>query len=60
VRLDDAEWVWADASGNPVILMGLPSGPQKVSIELQDANHHTLDKGFVAFVVPEKAAAVMK
>jgi hypothetical protein len=23
VRVDDASWVWADASGNPIILMGL-------------------------------------
>jgi Family of unknown function (DUF6130) len=56
VRLDDAPWVWADASGNPVILMGLPPGPHKVLIELEDANHHTLDKGTIAFVVPEKNA----
>ncbi len=58
VRLDDAPWVWADASGNPIILMGLPPGRHKVLIELEDANHHTLDKGTVTFVVPEKAAAV--
>ena len=32
--------------------MGLPSGPHKVLIELVDANHHTLDKGMVTFVVP--------
>jgi hypothetical protein len=57
VRLDDASWVWADASGNPIILMGLPPGPHKVSIELEDANHHTLDKGTVTFVIPEKIAA---
>ena len=57
VRLDDASWVWADASGNPIILMGLPPGPHKVLIELEDANHHTLDKGTVTFVVPEKTAA---
>ncbi len=56
VRLDDAPWVWADASGNPIILMGLPPGPHKVLIELEDANHHTLDKGTVTFVVPEKTA----
>jgi hypothetical protein len=49
--------VWADASGNPIILMGLPPGPHKVSIELEDANHHTLDKGTVTFVIPEKIAA---
>jgi hypothetical protein len=57
VRLDDAPWVWADASGNPIILMGLPPGPHKVLLELEDANHHTLDKGTVSFVIPEKTAA---
>ena len=54
VGLDDAPWVWADASGNPVILMGLPPGPHKVALELQDANHQPLDKATVTFVVPEK------
>ena len=57
VRVDDASWVWADASGNPTILMGLRPGPHKVLIELEDANHHTLDQGLVTFVVPEKNAA---
>ena len=56
VRVDDAAWVWADASGSPVILMGLPAGPHKVNIELKDANHQALDKGTVTFVVPEKSA----
>jgi len=57
VRVDDASWVWADASGNPIILMGLLPGPHKVLIELVDANHHTLDKGRVKFVVPETIAS---
>jgi hypothetical protein len=57
VRVDDASWVWADASGNPIILMGLPPGPHKVLLEMEDANHHSLDKGIVTFVVPEKTAA---
>jgi hypothetical protein len=56
VRVDDAPWVWADASGNPIILMGLLPGPHKVLIELEDANHRALDKGIVAFVIPEKFA----
>lgn len=56
VRVDDASWVWADASGNPIILMGLPPGPHKVLLELEDANHHALDKSTVTFVVPEKIA----
>ena len=57
VRVDDASWVWADASGNPIILMGLLPGPHKVLIELEDANHHSLDKGMVTFVIPEKIAS---
>lgn len=57
VRVDDASWVWADASGNPIILMGLVPGPHKVLVELEDANHHTLDQGTVTFVIPEKNAA---
>src|SRR5262245_34081397 len=56
VTLDDASWVWADASGNPIILMGLPPGPHKLLIELADANHRILDKNVVTFVVPEKRA----
>ncbi len=57
VSVDDASWRWADASGNPIILMGLSPGPHKVLLELEDANHHTLDKGIVTFVIPEKFAA---
>jgi hypothetical protein len=52
VSLDDATWVWMDASGNPVIIQGLPQGPHKVLLQLEDANHHTLDEATVSFVVP--------
>ena len=58
VTVDDAPWHWADASGNPLILQGLPPGPHKVLIELVDANHQTVDKGTVTFVVPNKAGGV--
>jgi hypothetical protein len=54
VGLDDASWVWADASGNPIILQGLPAGPHTVHITLVDANHHPIDKGAITFVMPEK------
>ena len=57
VRVDDASWVWADASGLPIILQGLLPGPHKVLIELVDANHHTLDKDMVTFVIPETNAS---
>ena len=57
VTVDDASWVWADASGQPIILMGLLPGPHKVLIELADANHRILDRSLVTFVVPEKNVA---
>ena len=52
VNLDDAPWVWMDASGNLIILQGLPPGPHKVLLQLNDANHHPLDQAKVLFVVP--------
>ena len=56
VTVDEAAWHWADASGNPLILRGLPPGPHKVLIELVDANHQPVDKGTVTFDVPQNAA----
>jgi hypothetical protein len=53
VTVDDAPWHWADASGEPLILNGFPAGPHKVLIELVNANHQTLDKGAVTFVIPK-------
>jgi hypothetical protein len=54
VSLDNAPWVWADASGTPIILQGLTPGPHTVSITLVDANHRPLDKGTITFVIPKK------
>ena len=56
VTVDEAAWHWADASGNPLILRGLPPGPHTVLIELVDANHQAIDKGTVTFDVPKTAA----
>jgi hypothetical protein len=58
VTVDDASWVWVDASGEPVILNGLPPGPHKVLIQLENANHQLLDQGAVKFTVPEALMAV--
>jgi hypothetical protein len=53
VTVDDAPWVWADASGEPVILNGLPSGQHKILLQLETANHQPLDQGAVTFTVPK-------
>jgi hypothetical protein len=58
VNVDDAAWVWADASGEPLILNGLPPGRHKVRIQLQTANHQLLDQGVVQFTVPAAAAGL--
>lgn len=55
VTVDDAPWHWADASGEQLIITGLPAGPHCVLIELVDANHRTIDQQTVRFVVPVQA-----
>jgi len=52
VTVDELPWHWADASGEPLIITGLPAGPHKVLIELEDPTHHLLDKGEVHFTIP--------
>ena len=52
VTVDDSPWHWADASGEQLIITGLPVGPHKVLIELVNANHRTIDEKTVSFVVP--------
>jgi hypothetical protein len=52
MTVDDAPWHWADASGEPLIINGMPRGPHKVLIELANANHQILDRGVVNFVIP--------
>jgi len=53
VSVDDASWVWADASGEPVILNGLAPGPHKVLLQLETANHQELDHSLVRFAIPD-------
>jgi cell division septation protein DedD len=51
VSVDDASWVWVNASGEPVILNGLLPGPHKILIQLENANHQLLDQGSIKFTV---------
>lgn len=58
VAVDGARWVWADTSGGPVIVAGLPAGPHKVEITPVNANHQPVGRSvIVEFVVPERKAA---
>jgi Family of unknown function (DUF6130) len=53
VVVDEAPWHWADASGEGLIIVGLPPGPHKVEITLANANHQPLDRATVSFTLPQ-------
>lgn len=58
VTVDDLPWHWADTSDNNTIdLVGLPSGPHKVLIELVNPEHHVFigQAQTVTFTVPVPA-----
>ena len=53
VAVDGASWVWAETSGGPIIVAGLPEGPHKVEITPVNANHQPLDRSVVVeFMIP--------
>jgi hypothetical protein len=56
VVVDGALWHWADASGEPLIIVGLPPGPHKVEVILANANHQPLDRKTVYFTIPRTSA----
>jgi Family of unknown function (DUF6130) len=53
ITVDDAPWHFVDASGETVIVVGLPPGPHKVLFELADPTHHVIDREAVKFTVPD-------
>lgn len=52
VIVDDNPWHWADTSGEPVILVGLPAGKHKVTLILADPTHKPLVSKTLTFIVP--------
>ena len=59
IHVDDAPWLWADASDlNTVDIALLPPGEHKVLIELVDANHEVVpgQGRTVKFTVPKTAS----
>jgi len=53
VSVDGTPWHWADASGEPIVLVGLPAGPHSVQIILANANHQPLDRTLVEFSISD-------
>ena len=53
ITVDDAPWHFVDASGETVIVVGLPPGPHKVLFELADPTHRVITSETVSFMLPD-------
>jgi len=53
ITVDDAPWHFVDASGETVIVVGLPPGPHKVLFELADPTHRVITSETVSFTLPD-------
>jgi hypothetical protein len=60
ITVDDAPWHFVDASGETIIVVGLPAGPHAVLIELADPTHKVITQERVWFVVPQPASPPAK
>ena len=57
ITVDDAPWHVVDASGETVIVVGLPPGPHKVLFEMADPTHRVIDSKTVGFEIPAHPGA---
>ncbi len=57
ITVDDAPWHFVDASGETVVVVGLPSGPHTVLFELADPTHRVITSQTVKFVIPDRITA---
>ena len=55
VTVDDLPWHFVDASGETVVLVGLPPGPHTALFELADPTHRVITSQTVHFTVPVTA-----
>jgi hypothetical protein len=56
--VDGAPWLWADASGEHLVAVGLPPGPHKVLIELANLTHKVITSQAIQFSVPDLKTSV--
>ncbi len=52
ITVDGAPWHFVDASGETIILVGLPAGEHRVLIELANPTHQVITSETVTFTVP--------
>ena len=59
VTVDDLPWHFVDASGDTVVLVGLPPGAHKALFELADPTHRVITSQTVHFTVPVAAPSTV-
>jgi hypothetical protein len=52
ITVDDAPWHFVDASGETIIVVGLPPGPHKVLVQLADPTHRVITSQTTNFTLP--------
>jgi len=55
ITVDNLPWHFIDASGETIVLVGLPAGDHKVLVELADPMHRVIDRVVVTFSVPVRS-----
>ena len=60
VTVDAAPWHFVDASGETIVLVGLPPGPHEVLIELADATHRAIAAETINFSIPANASGAAR
>jgi hypothetical protein len=55
VTVDNAPWHFVDASGETIVVVGLPPGEHQIPVELADPTHRVVDQTLVRLRVPERS-----
>jgi hypothetical protein len=56
ITVDDLPWHFVDASGETLIVVGLPPGPHSILVQLAHPTHQVITETTVAFVIPDRQA----
>lgn len=53
ITVDNLPWHWADASNEPIIIVGMAPGKHSILFELADPTHKVLQSQLVSFEIPD-------
>jgi len=53
ITVDNLPWHWADASNEPLIIVGMAAGKHSILFELADPTHKVLQSQLVTFEIPD-------